>query len=101
MPDVHWAMTSLGLDTMNIGAPITGMRKCCRIGGRLSASNPVILAIPVDEAWNPFVDGRRRLEAEIALDRADIGEGFADVSGLHRLRVEQRFLAGRLLQALH
>jgi hypothetical protein len=29
-------MTSLGVETMNIGAAITGIGKSCRIGGRLS-----------------------------------------------------------------
>jgi hypothetical protein len=27
IPAVHWAITSFGFDTMNIGAATTGMRK--------------------------------------------------------------------------
>ena len=26
-PALHWAMTSFGLETMNSGAPMTGMRR--------------------------------------------------------------------------
>ena len=35
MPAVHCAITRRGLETMNIGAPITGIRSLCRTGGRL------------------------------------------------------------------
>ena len=27
IPAVHWAITSFGFETMNIGAPMTGMRR--------------------------------------------------------------------------
>jgi hypothetical protein len=34
-PDVHWASTNAGVETMNIGAAITGMRsRSVRMGGR-------------------------------------------------------------------
>ena len=33
---VHWATTSFGLETMNIGEPMTGMRRFRRTGGRVT-----------------------------------------------------------------
>ena len=42
----------------------------------------------------------RRREAEIAFDRADVGKGLLDVADLHRLGIEQRLLAGCLLEQL-
>src|SRR5512143_1758122 len=37
MPALHCSITSFGLPAMNIGAPITGMRSFCNIGGRDTA----------------------------------------------------------------
>src|SRR5438270_8921653 len=79
IPLVHWAITSFGLETMNIGAPMTGMRRCDRMGGRLSASDPMILAVPGDEFRHSLVDARLRLEAEVELDRDDIRDRVLDI----------------------
>jgi hypothetical protein len=37
IPDVHWAITSAGQETMNNGAPIIGRRRFDRIGGKAMA----------------------------------------------------------------
>src|SRR5215212_7177143 len=58
----------------------------------------VIVAIPADKPRHALVDGGRRPEAMIALDGADVREGFLHVAGLHRLRVDQRFHASRLFE---
>ena len=36
IPLVHWAVTSLGVETMNIGDPMTGIRKRWSTGGKLT-----------------------------------------------------------------
>ena len=97
MPLVHWAITSFGLETINNGAPITGIRRPWRIGGRLTARDT---PDTIDEARDAFVDAGLGLEAMVALDRADVGKGLADVTDLHRLGIEYRFAAGFLLEEL-
>jgi hypothetical protein len=39
IPAVHWAMTSAGLEMMNIGAATTGSRRFVKIGGRLKSGD--------------------------------------------------------------
>ncbi len=60
----------------------------------------MILPVPLDKARDAFIDGGRRSEAMVALDRADVRERILDVARLHRLRVDQRLPARRLLQKL-
>src|SRR4051812_48378077 len=67
-----------------------------------AASDPAVAAIPIDEARDAFVDARLRLEAEVALDRADVRIGVAHVAGLHLAQPPLRLAAAGLLdQADH
>ena len=43
-----------------------------------------VAAIPIDEARNPGCQRGRRVIAQIATRRADIGPGGSDIAGLHR-----------------
>ena len=56
----------------------------------------MIIPIPGDEAWHPLVDRGARLESMVALDGADVREGFLDVGDLHRFGIGDR-LASRFL----
>ena len=49
-------------------------------GSAAGSYRAVIFPVPVDEARNALVDGGARLEAMVALDRADVGEGVACTS---------------------
>src|SRR5262249_50215133 len=60
----------------------------------------MIFPIPLHEPRHALVDRCPRLEAMVALDRADVGEGFPDVSGLHRLRGARGLLSRRLPEQL-
>src|SRR4051812_50205003 len=60
----------------------------------------MIVAIPADEAGHAFVDRSGRLEAQIALDGADVGVGVADVPGLHREEPLLRLATAGLLDQL-
>src|SRR5882672_7981229 len=67
----------------------------------IGASNLVVVAIPGDEIANAILDGGLRPEADVAHEIADIGEGFNNVSGLHRQHILYRRTTHRLLQHRH
>ncbi len=98
IPAVHWAMTSFGFDTMNIGAAID--RDAQALKDRRQAHEAVIFAVPGDEAWHAFVDRSCRCKARsrsIALMSAKVSFTSPGCIGL---RIEKRFPARRFLEQL-
>src|SRR5215207_6650721 len=74
------------------GSPET--RKAASARGLVDA---VILAIPGDEPGNALFDRSRWREADVALQRRDIGDGVFDVAGLHRQQIHAGRAPERLL----
>src|ERR1700733_13404659 len=66
-----------------------------------ASSKLVVAAIPRDKITNAVRKGGLRLEADVAHQIPDIGEGFGDIARLHRQHILYRRPAQLLLQQRH